>query len=226
MTPAAAHSVRVSDLLQAWRDALPRSAPAALATGVGGDLLARWSQPQRHYHTVNHLRVVLAVVDEHAAHAEDATAVRLAAWYHDAVYEPTRVDNEEASALLAEAALPGLDVPPDRVAEVARLVRLTASHDPIPGDRNGGLLTDADLSVLASPAEVYAAYTAAVRREYAHVPDAAFVVGREAVLTNLLALPRLFHTPDLRDRWEDLARSNIARELGGLRDQHQPHASV
>jgi predicted metal-dependent HD superfamily phosphohydrolase len=216
----------VSDLLQAWRDALPRSAPAALAAAIGEDLLARWSLPQRHYHTVDHLRAVLTVVDQHAADAEDATAVRLAAWYHDAVYEPTRVDNEEASALLAEATLPDLGVVPDRVAEVARLVRLTASHDPIPGDRNGGLLTDADLCVLASAPEVYAAYTAAVRREYAHVPDAAFVAGREAVLTNLLALPRLFHSPELRDRWEDLARSNITRELGDLRDQHQPHASV
>jgi predicted metal-dependent HD superfamily phosphohydrolase len=121
------------------------------------------------------------------------------------------VDNEEASALLAESTLPGLNVPPDRVAEVARLVRLTASHDPIPGDRNGGLLTDADLCVLASPPDIYQAYTAAVRREYSFVPEQAFMAGRASVLDGLLALPRLFHTPALRERWEDMARSNLTR---------------
>jgi predicted metal-dependent HD superfamily phosphohydrolase len=200
------------------------SAPAGLAARVGEDLLVRWSEPHRHYHTVNHLGVVLAVVEEQAGRAEDPTAVRLAAWYHDAIYDPYRVDNEEASAILAESTLPELGVAPDRVAEVARLIRLTASHDPIPGDRNGGLLTDADLCVLASPPEGYQAYTAAIRREYAHVPDPAFAAGRAAVLQNLLSLPRLFHTPTLRDRWEDAARANMTRELSGLRDT--PLASI
>src|SRR5262245_45747395 len=149
------HAVPVSDVLTAWHATLPAAAPAALAARIGEDLLARWSEPHRYYHTANHLRVVLAVVHEHSSRAEDPMAVRLAAWYHDAIYDPHRVDNEEASALLAEATLPDLGVPPDRVSEVARLVRLTASHDPIPGDRNGGLLTDADLCVLASPPDVY-----------------------------------------------------------------------
>ncbi len=218
------HAVPVGDLLTAWHATLPASAPAGLAARVGEDLLARWSEPHRHYHTLNHLGVVLAVVEEHSSRAEDPAAVRLAAWYHDAIYDPHRVDNEEASALLAEAALPDLGVPPERVAEVARLIRLTASHDPIPGDRNGGLLTDADLCVLASPPQVYQAYVAAVRREYAHVPDDAFNVGRAAVLQNLLSLPRLFHTPVLRERWEDAARANVTRELSGLRDK--PLASI
>jgi predicted metal-dependent HD superfamily phosphohydrolase len=216
------NEIRVSELAFAWRATLPSSAPAGLVARVGEDLLARWSEPHRHYHTANHLQVMLTVLDEHADRAEDAIAVRLAAWYHDAIYDPQRVDNEEASALLAEAVLPTLDVPPHRVAEVARLVRLTASHDPIPGDRNGGLLTDADLCILASAPPTYAAYTAAVRQEYAHVPDPLFAAGRAAVLENLLALPRLFHTPVLRERWEDLARCNLTKELTSLRDEPLP----
>lgn len=207
----------VVDLLTSWRGALPAAAPAELAARVGADLLRRWGEPHRHYHTVDHLAAVLAVVDEHANHAGDADAVRLAAWYHDAVYDPHRVDNEEASALLAETTLPGLMVPPERVAEVARLVRLTASHDPAAGDRNGELLTDADLAVLASPPETYLAYTSAVRREYAHIGDPQFASGRASVLHNLLCLPTLFHIPALRDRWEDLARANLSRELNTLR---------
>src|SRR4029453_7840032 len=158
----------MSGLLDAWREALSASVPAGLAYRTGEQLLARWGEPQRHYHTVDHLAAVLAVVEEHHDLAADPDAVRLAAWFHDAVYDPRRVDNEEASALLAEAVLPELHVGPARVAEVARLVRLTAGHDPAPGDHNGGLLTDADLAILASAPEAYRAYTVAVRREYAH----------------------------------------------------------
>jgi predicted metal-dependent HD superfamily phosphohydrolase len=210
----------VSDLIDTWREALPASVPIGVADRSGGDLLARWAEPHRHYHTVDHLAAVLRVIDEHQDLAPDADAVRLAAWFHDAVYDPRRVDNEEASALLAEAVLPGLLVVPDRTAEIARLVRLTAGHDPAPGDRNGGLLTDADLAILASPPETYRTYTAAVRREYAHMPDAAFAAGRGAVLQNLLGLPRLFHCRDLRERWEEAARHNLGVELTALRNHH------
>ena len=207
----------MSDLLRAWRDALPPSAPESSALRTGTDLLARWSEPQRHYHTVEHLITVLEIVDGNADRAADPDAVRLAAWYHDAVYDPQRMDNEEASALLAEAALPLLGVPHIQVAEVARLVRLTASHDPVPGDRNGGLLMDADLAILAAPQDRYRAYVAAVRREYAHLDDAVFAVGRAGVLNNLLSLPRLFHTPALRELWEDAARHNLSCEVAAIR---------
>jgi predicted metal-dependent HD superfamily phosphohydrolase len=216
----------VSDLLHAWRDLLPLSAPVLSVSRVGHDLVARWSEPHRHYHTTRHLAAVLHVIDEHSGRAGDAIAVRLAAWFHDAVYDPRRVDNEEASALLAEASLPSLDVRPGQTAEVARLVRLTATHDPLPGDRNGGLLTDADLSILAAPPEEYRAYIAAIRQEYAHVSDEAFVAGRAAVLHNLLALTRLYHTPDLRERWEDLARHNLTWELSTLRNDPLPFAPL
>ncbi len=212
----------MSDLASAWRSVLPESAPSGAAVRAGEDLLIRWSEPHRRYHTVEHLTAVLRVLGEYADRAADPTAVTLAAWYHDAVYDPRRVDNEEASALLAEAVLPALDVPPARVAEVARLVRLTATHDPIPGDRNGGLLTDADLAILAAEPDAYLAYTHAVRAEYSYVPDAAFAAGRAEVLHHLLALPRLFHTPILRDTWEDSARANISNELVTLRRDVSP----
>jgi predicted metal-dependent HD superfamily phosphohydrolase len=216
--------VLVSDLSSAWRSALPESAPAGAVVRAGDDLLARWSEPHRRYHTVQHLAAVVGIVSDYSERAADPSAVMLAAWYHDAVYDPQRVDNEEASALLAETALPTLDLLPARVAEVARLIRLTATHDPIPGDRNGGLLTDADLAVLAAEPDTYQAYTLAVRAEYSFVPDAAFAAGRAEVLRHLLALPRLFHTPVLRDRWEDAARSNITNELTTLRRDLAPPA--
>ncbi|MFI8198460.1 hypothetical protein ACIF6K_18320 [Streptomyces sp. NPDC085942] len=177
------------------------------------NLLARWAEPQRRYHTTAHLRAVLERIDTLADHAEDVRAVRLAAWFHDAVYRPDRSENEERSAALAERALPEAGVPDAVTAEVARLVRLTVAHDPAPGDRNGEVLCDADLAVLAGGPEEYGAYAARVREEYAFVPDDAFREGRAAVLRHLVGLPRLFRTPYGAAEWEARARHNLAAEL-------------
>lgn len=179
----------------------------------GKALLKRWSEPQRRYHTVDHLAAVLDHVDELAEYAADVEAVRLAAWFHDAVYLPDRSTNEERSARLAERALPEAGVPAGRTAEVARLVRLTVTHDPEPGDSDGEVLCDADLAILAAPPSAYAAYTAAVREEYHFVPNDAFRAGRADVLRQLLALPSLFRTPYGREKWEATARYNLSSEL-------------
>ncbi|MFI1536598.1 hypothetical protein [Streptomyces anandii] len=177
------------------------------------NLLARWREPQRHYHTLTHLTAVLDHVDVLEKYAEDVDVVRLAAWFHDAVYLPERSENEERSARLAERALPEAGVPEAKTAEVARLVRLTVTHDPAEGDRNGQVLCDADLAILGAPPSAYAAYTAAVREEYHFVPNDAFREGRAAILRQLLALPHLFHTPHARQHWETTARYNVGAEL-------------
>ncbi|MFE3514525.1 hypothetical protein [Streptomyces sp. NPDC059166] len=191
-------------------DSGPDPAPYADA------LIARWAEPQRRYHTTAHLTQVLDRVDTLAGHAADPDLVRLAVWFHDAVYRPDRSENEERSAALAERALPEAGLPDRATAEVARLVRLTVTHDPAPGDTNGEVLCDADLAILASPPEEYAAYAAQVREEYGFVPDAAFTEGRAAVLRQLLDLPRLFRTPHGAVEWEARARHNLTTELGLL----------
>ncbi|MEU8521367.1 hypothetical protein [Streptomyces sp. NBC_01216] len=210
------------ELLQRWTSTL-RAARAG-RTGpdpapYGRNLLARWSEPQRRYHTVDHLRAVLNRIDELAdlgGEGGELELVRLAAWFHDAVYRPDRSENEERSAALAEKALTEAGLTVHEVAEVARLVRLTAIHDPAEGDLNGETLCDADLAILASDPETYARYTAAVREEYAFVPADAFREGRAAVLRHLLALPRLFRTPYGAAAWESAARGNMERELRDL----------
>lgn len=185
---------------------------------VAAELLARWSEPQRRYHTVDHLRAVLAVVDAHAGAAADPDLVRLALWGHDAIYDPRAPGdaNEQASAILSARLLHRCSVPAAAVAEVTRLVRLTAGHSVAGGDRNGALMADADLAVLAGDWPSYVAYASAVRAEYAHVPDEAFRAGRSRVLRSLLALPMLYRVPELRAAWEERARANVARELASL----------
>jgi len=199
-----------------WNALLRRCGATVDPTPYGQDLLKRWAEPQRRYHTTEHLRAVLDHVDALAGQADDPDAVRLAAWFHDAVYRPDRSENEERSAQLAVRALRGAGLGADLVDEVARLVRLTVTHHPADGDRNGEVLCDADLAVLGGPPEAYAAYAAAVRAEYAFVPEDAFREGRAAILRQLLDLPALYRTEAARSRFDAPARANLAAELRTL----------
>jgi predicted metal-dependent HD superfamily phosphohydrolase len=169
----------------------------------------------RGYHDLRHLAEVLARIGELGE--GDDTELVLAAWFHDAVYDGA-ADDEERSARLAATELAGTcdsDSGVD-VAEVVRLVRLTAAHDPEPGDHRGEVLCDADLAILAADPARYADYAAGVRRDYASVPDADFRAGRRAVLEELLSRDALFRTSYAREHWEPRARENLAREIADL----------
>ncbi|WP_202234185.1 HD domain-containing protein [Actinacidiphila reveromycinica] len=207
---------RHAALLAEWSELLRRCRSGADETDpavYGRELLARWAEPQRRYHTLDHLVAVLARVTELTVYAHDPDTVALAAWFHDAVYRPDRSENEERSAALAERALAEAGVDAERIAQVARLVRLTVDHDPAEGDADGEVLCDADLAVLAGDPAAYAAYAAEVREEYGFVPDEDFRAGRAEVLRRLLALPRLFRTEYGRTHWEQVARRNVGTEL-------------
>jgi predicted metal-dependent HD superfamily phosphohydrolase len=208
--------VRIPDLPAAWLATCRALGAKDDVAGAGARLVAAYAGPARRYHSLDHLADVLTRVDELADVAVDLDVVRLGAWFHDAVFEPTATDNEERSAELAAEVLRRLRVAPTAVGSVARLVRLSATHDPGPDDRDGAVLCDADLGVLALEPVGYGAYVAAVRSEYGHLSDDEWRIGRAAVLRGLLERPHLFATAPGRERWEAAARSNVSAELAWL----------
>jgi predicted metal-dependent HD superfamily phosphohydrolase len=180
-------------------------------------VVGRYREPHRHYHGLQHLVRVVRHVHELAEHqpVDDLDAVVAAAFYHDAVYDPSSSDNENASARLAERHLTELGWPSTRVERVASMVRATAHHDA--SDDHAAVLLDADLAVLGEEPAVYQAYANGVRAEYHHVDDAAWRRGRTAVLAHFLQRPTLYATPVGRARWEARARANLTAELASLR---------
>ncbi|TDW65912.1 hypothetical protein [Kribbella pratensis] len=199
------------DLRDQWNRLLPHAQP------LGEDLLARYAEQHRHYHNQRHLTEVLETIDDLAEYADDADTVRLAAWFHDAIYDPQADpgENEEVSAQLAELELAAYGVEASRVEEIGRLVRLTAKHDCAPDDRNGAVLCDADLRILSLPQHRYDEYAAGIRQEYAHIADRDFARGRMTFLQGL-SDTRLYVTPRGHEEWERPARENLAREVGSL----------
>ena len=198
-------------LLARWEQTLQGTS----RLGVG--LLDRWSEPHRRYHTAEHLLDVLEALDLLFNEDDDADTrlhARLAAWFHDAVYNGRAGEDEEASAALAESLLEGVV---DGRAEVMRLVLLTITHSPQAGDRPAELLCDADLAVLGRAPGGYRRYLAAIRAEYAHVPDPEFARGRAAVVDRLLSLDPLYRTTEGRRLWAAKAQQNLSAEAAALR---------
>lgn len=181
--------------------------------GLGSLLLGRWSAPGRRYHDPRHLEHCL---DSLAALGCADSVVELAVWFHDAVYEGQAGADEEASARLAETLLPRF-LPTAEVADVARLVRLTAGHLVEPEDERGIHLCDADLSILGAPPADYARYCRDVRVEYAEVPIADFRRGRLRVLEHLLSLDPLYRSVRGQELWAASAEANLSREADRLR---------
>jgi predicted metal-dependent HD superfamily phosphohydrolase len=201
-----------TELMERWNATLPQQPE------LGEGLITRYSEPHRHYHTTGHLLQVLTMIDQLAGD-HDLFLVQLAAWYHDAVYAipAGQVSNEEASARLALRELSRVGLEQEDLNQVARLVRLTETHLPGPRDLEGELLCDADLSILASDPAGYADYVAAVRAEYAALPEEEFLAGRLAVLTQL-ADREIFRTAKGR-QLNDAAQANLTREITELSDR-------
>ncbi len=206
-----------AELRAAWR-ALLRDARADVSAGESAfaDLERAYSEPERYYHNGDHIRAVLKVIAGLRAEAHDPTALRFAAWFHDAVYDPRAKDNEERSADWARRTMSALGVASTCIISVQRLILLTKSHRAEPQDSDGHILLDADLAILGASGAEYRAYAKAIRKEYAWVSDEAYRAGRGLVLRSFLARNRIYHTPKLFAALEGQARRNLEAELHDL----------
>ncbi|HWS59278.1 MAG TPA: hypothetical protein VN257_12110 [Actinotalea sp.] len=213
-------------LISAWRRAALGAGATASAdevTAVGETLLERWSDPHRHFHNVRHLADVLARVDELAEETHEPDLVRLAAWYHGAVFDAAENvayahrggEDERASAVLAREELTGLGVREAAVERVVELVVALSRHVSRPDDFDCAVLCDADLAMLAADPQRYKAYLTELRAEYAHLPVEEFVRARIAILRRLEHRRTLFASP-LGAAWEEPARQNLGGELHRL----------
>ena len=185
---------------------------AGPANDIGFDLAACHTEPHRRYHTMEHITAVLRHLDN--LHAATPTA-KLAAFFHDAVYDPKRTDNEAQSAELAREVLGAVERP--EADDVAAIVLATAKHElPADAPRETAAFLDADLAILAAQADVYDLYTQNVRAEYSHISNADFCSGRAAILKGFLLRDRLYFTTAGQAHFEAPARANLRREIAKL----------
>lgn len=173
----------------------------ALQVPAGSDARARfadiaraYAEPQRHYHTAQHIGECLAWLDDVAADLADAPLVELALWLHDVVYDPRASDNEAASARLARQWFAGA-LDDGRLDRLGRWIEATQHHLPAPHEPDLQALLDIDLAILAAPPARWDEYEAQVRREYGFVPGPLFTFNRRRFLRQLAARPALYGHP-------------------------------
>ncbi|MDM0041721.1 N-methyl-D-aspartate receptor NMDAR2C subunit [Variovorax sp. J22G21] len=201
-----------SDFETCWRGpwaALKLDPPPELLD----ELLARYAEPQRHYHTLQHLGECLAGFEREQAHAVRPGEVAIALWFHDAIYDVQGHDNEARSADWARAALQRAGAS-NVVAQRVHALVMATCHDAGPVDADAQLLVDIDLSILGAPPERFAEYERQIRAEYAHVPPATFEPRRREILGRFLARDPLYLTPGLRAACEAQARVNLRAAIG------------
>ena len=178
------------------------------------DLFARYTAPDRHYHDIAHIAASLRELDGVRALARDANAIELAIWFHDCVYDATRIDNEEQSAVIARHALKEMGADPTLIKTVAGLIMATQHTSP-PASGDEELLTDIDLAPLGASEAVFDNNGQLIRREYAHLDEESYARGRTAILRGFLKRPRIFHTEQFARRLEHQARANLTRATTG-----------
>ena len=199
------------DWSAAWRD-LGLPAPASPVLDA---LLRGWAEPHRKYHTPQHLRECLALFDRERATAERPGEVAIALWFHDAVYDTSRHDNEAASADWARRVLLDAGAAAEVAARVHALIMATR-HSEVPATPDARLLVDIDLAILGAAPARFDEYERQIRDEYGFVPEARFRAKRGEILRAFLDRPMLFSTPACAARFDAPARANLARAIAGL----------
>jgi predicted metal-dependent HD superfamily phosphohydrolase len=179
---------------------------------LAGELVARYSEPQRKYHTLQHLSECLSAFAPVRGLAVRPGEVELGIWFHDAIYDVHRHDNEQRSAEWARTALLEAGVAGEVALRVEALV-LATRHSLPAGSPDEQLLVDIDLSILGAPADRYAEYERQVRAEYAFVPAWLFTRKRRAILRSFLDRPRIYGTDHIRASLEERARANLRSSL-------------
>lgn len=181
---------------------------------IYADLVRRYSEPHRHYHTCDHIGHCLTQFDLAADLMDNSDAVEMGLWFHDAIYQPGAADNELKSAQLFGKVADGQQSSLKQ--SIYDLIMVT-KHPEHPKCLDEKFMVDIDLSSFGLPWETFIRDSHAVREEFAHVPDESFFAGHLKFLHALLARPTFFFTDFFQTCYEVTARENIARYMKDAR---------
>jgi predicted metal-dependent HD superfamily phosphohydrolase len=203
----------MDSLYPSWQRAWAGIGAVGEGDALFAQLMAAYAEPQRHYHTLQHLGECLALFDDARTLAAHPAEVELALWFHDAIYDIKGHDNEQRSADWARDALRDAGAPTDAAQRVHDLVMATR-HTAVPSGRDEQLLVDIDLSILGAARARFDEYEQQIRKEYAYVPGFLFRRKRREILKGFLDRPAIYSTPHFHDMLEARARDNLRRVAG------------
>lgn len=182
------------------------------------ELVKAYSAIDRFYHNLNHIEDCLLLFDQTKSLAYRPEQVELAIWFHDAVYDTKRSDNEQKSGEWAEAAVmqAGLN---NGIAERVSFLILATRHNQDLTEADAQLIVDVDLSILGREAAVFWQYEENIRNEYAWVRAKLFMQRRIEILNGFLERQHIYYHQRFREMFEENARSNLTQAIARLSDE-------
>ena len=189
------------------------------AHGDSGDIFyaiaTKYSEPQRHYHNIDHISECLQLLDQHRDCATNLILIETAIWFHDIIYDTHRSDNEEKSAEYTAETLRMLGVDVESIEKIRSLV-IATKHNQAPENKDTALLLDIDLAILGKPEQEFNKYEKQIREEYKWVPLKDYVNGRTKILERFLSRNQIFYTKCFKEKFEAQARKNLKESIKRL----------
>lgn len=197
-------------------DHLCETLEIAQSEDIYKNLISAYSEPHRAYHTLQHIRECLELLDwvNESGPIEDRNLIEAALWFHDVVYNPQQNDNELKSAEWARTALKASGLDEIKCAKIYRLI-LATEHPHSPESVAEQWMIDIDLAILGSDSARFVEYELQIRTEYNWVPLDEYRQKRRAVLNSFLAQPEIYSTALFRHRFEEQARANLRTACNG-----------
>ncbi len=203
-------------VLEKWKQLTAFSKKEEIKDLLWDEIVYRYSEQHRHYHNLTHLAHLFKLCDQNMNRIKNPAVMGFAIIYHDIVYDTYRQDNEEQSAAIAGEHLKELSINPGMIENVKYFIHATKNHiipDGFPMHNDLALFLDFDMAILATEPEVYRMYSENIRQEYSKYPDSIYREGRKQALKKVLALEKIFATPEFREEMEAKARENISNEV-------------
>ncbi len=173
------------------------------------------AEKHRHYHTHDHINAML----KHFEHVDDQLdrppLVEIAIWFHDAIYNVYKKNNEKRSAEWAQRFLKHNQAPEKDGRYVYDLIMATC-HNAVPTKADARYLVDMDLTILGASGKVFQHYEVCIRREYRWVPMPIYQRNRKKVLESFLKRPTIYLTDYFKETFEAKARANLEASLANL----------
>lgn len=202
-------------LQERWKEVWQKLQADAVPQVVFDELIQAYSSAERFYHNLTHITDCLSMFDRTKSLAAHSEEVELAIWFHDAVYDTRRGDNEQKSAEWAGKVIHQTGLGVDIVEGVSHLI-LATRHITEAGDTDAGLMVDVDLSIFGADAEPFWRYEENVRKEYAWVPESLFRRKRAEILQGFLSRPYIYYHKQYREALEEKARLNLQQAMAKL----------
>lgn len=173
-------------------------------------LVHYYSHSDRHYHTLQHLQECFSYFDLVKDQAEVPTAVEMALWFHDAIYNVKGHNNEQLSAQWAVKCLQSLKVEQNIINQVQQLIMIT-THQAMPQTTDEKIIVDVDLAILGATPQRFAEYEQQIRKEYSWVPCFLYKMKRKAILKSFMKRLAIYQTAKLFNLLEQQARDNLSK---------------